>query len=62
MESPSHISQAVVIEAFTATFRYVDVRLNIDKYYFEQMVDNLYLKDLQLYNTCTSEAEAPFPN
>ena len=36
-------NQADVIEAFNSTSRYLDVLLNIDIPYFEQMVDQIII-------------------
>ena len=37
-----------VVEAFNCTSRYLDDLLNIDNPYFEQMVSQIYLTELQL--------------
>ena len=38
------------IEAFNSTSRYLDDLLNIDKPYFEQMVGQMYQKNLPYFN------------
>ena len=40
--------------------RYLDDLLNIDIIYFDQMVDRIYLTELQLNKASSSDAEAPF--
>ena len=42
----SHENQANIIEALNSTSSYLDVLLNIDNNYFEQMVYKNYLKEL----------------
>ena len=49
MLSVSHNNQMDVIEAFNSTSRYQDDLLNINNPYFEQMVSQIYLTELQLY-------------
>ena len=41
MTSLSRENQADIIEAFNSTSRYLDDLLNIDNFYFEQMVDRI---------------------
>ena len=48
MVSRSHNNEADIIEAFSSTSRHLDVSLNIDNDYFDQMLDNSYPKELQL--------------
>ena len=48
MLSLSDNNQAVIIEAFNSTSRYLDDLLNIDNPYFEQMVGQIYPTVLQL--------------
>ena len=48
MKSVSPKNQADIIEAFNSTSRYLDDLLNIDNIYFEQMVNRIYLAELQL--------------
>ena len=48
MKSLSRENQADIIEAFNSTSRYLDDLLNIDNIYFDQMVDWIYPKELQL--------------
>ena len=47
-------------EAFKSTSRYLDDLLNIDKPYFEGMVNRIYPPELQLNKANTSDTEAPF--
>ena len=48
MKSLSPENQADIIEAFNSTSSYLDDLLNIDYIYFEQMVNRIYLAELQL--------------
>ena len=62
MDSLNHDNQADVIEAFNSTSRYLDDLLAIDNSYFEGMVNQIYLPEVQLNkgnntDTCT---EVPF--
>ena len=45
---------------FNSTSRYLDDLLNIDNIYFDQMVDRIYLTELQLNRANPSDTEAPF--
>ena len=47
MKSLSQENRADIIEAFNSTSRYLDDLLNIDNIYFDQMVDRIYLTELQ---------------
>ena len=58
--SLSENNQTDIIEAFNSTSRYLDDLLNIDNPYFEQMVDQIYPTELQLYKANSSDTEAPF--
>ena len=60
MKFLSRENQADIIEAFNSTSRYLDDLLNIDNIYFDQMVDRLYLTELQLNRANSSDTEAPF--
>ena len=60
MKSLSRENQADIIEAFNSTPRYLDDFLNIDNIYFDQMVDRIYPKELQLNRANSSDTEAPF--
>ena len=60
MKSLSRENQANIIEAFNSTSRYLDDLLNIDKIYFDQMVDQIYPTELQLNRANSSNTEAPF--
>ena len=51
---------ADIIEAFNSTSRYLDDLLNIDNIYFNQMVDRIYLTELQLNRANSSDTEARF--
>ena len=46
--------------SFNSTSRYLDDLLNIDKVYFDQMVDRIYPTELQLNRANSSDTEAPF--
>ena len=60
MKSLSRENQADIIEAFNSTSRYLDDLLNIGNIYFDQMVDRIYLTELQLNRANSSDTEAPF--
>ena len=60
MKSVSRENQADIIEAFNSTSRYLDDLLNIDNIYFDQMMDRIYLKEVQLNRANSSDTEAPF--
>ena len=60
MMSLSDDTQADVIEAFNSTSRYLDDLLNIDNFYFEGMVSQIYPVELQLNKANISDTEAPF--
>ena len=60
MLSLSDNYQTDIIEAFNSTSRYLDVLLNIDNPYFEQMVGQIYPTELQLNKANSSDTEAPF--
>ena len=55
-----HDKQADVIEAFDSTSRYLDELLNIDKPYFEDMVNQIYPPELQLNKANATDTESPF--
>ena len=42
MDDLSDDNQADIIEAFNSASRYLDELLNIDNYYFERMVNQIY--------------------
>ena len=48
------------IEAYNSTSRYLDDLLNIDNFYFDQMVDRIYHTELQLNKANSSDTGAPF--
>ena len=58
MMSLSDDKQADVIDAFNATFRYLDDILNINNVYFDNMVSQIYPSELQLNKDNTSDTEA----
>ena len=60
MLSLSDDNQTDIIEAFNSTSRYLDDLLNIDNPYFEQMVGQICLTELQLNKANSSDTEAPF--
>ena len=60
MKSLSRENQADIIEAFNSTSRYLDDLLNIDNIYFDQMVNRIYLTELQLNRANSSDTEASF--
>ena len=51
--------QTDIIEAFNSSSRYLDVVLNIDNPYFEQMVGQIYPTELQ-FNKANSSDTDPF--
>ena len=53
-------NQADVVEAFIYTSRFLDVLLNNDNPYIEQMVSQIYLTELQLNKTNSFDTEASF--
>ena len=59
MTSLSGDNQADIIEAFNSTSRYLNDLLNIDKPYFEEMVNQIYPPKLQLKKAITSDTETP---
>ena len=54
--------KTLIIEVFNSTSRYLDDLLNINKIYFDQMVDRIYPTELQLNKANSSDTEAPFLN
>ena len=60
MKSLSSENQADIIEAFNSTSKYLDDLLNIENFYFEQMVNRIYPAELQLNKANSSDTEAPF--
>ena len=57
MTSLSGDNQADLIEAFNSTSRYLNDLLNIEKTYFEEMVNQIYQPKLQLNKAITSDTE-----
>ena len=60
MKSLSRENQADIIEAFNSTSRYLDVLLNIDNIYCDQMVDRIYPTEFRLNRANSSDTEALF--
>ena len=60
MKNLSSDNHADVIKEFNLTSRYLDDLLNIDNPYFERMVNQIYLPELQPNKANTSDTEAPF--
>ena len=60
MISLSDDNQADITEAFKSTSRYLDDLLNIDKPYFEGMVNQIHPPELQFNKANTSDTEAFF--
>ena len=60
MKSLSRENQANIIQAFNSTSRYLVDFLNNDNIYFDQIVDRIYPKELQLDRANSSDTEAPF--
>ena len=60
MMSPSVDKHADIIDVFNTTSRYVDDILNISNVYFDNMVSQIYLSELQLNKVYTSDTEAAF--
>ena len=60
MMSHSDDKQADVIDAFNTFSRYLDDILNIDNFYFDIMVSQIYPSELQLNKANTSDTEAAF--
>ena len=60
MMSLSDDKQADVIDTFNTTSRYLYGILNINHVYFDNMVGQIYPKELQLNKASTSDTEAAF--
>ena len=58
LASPSDNNQAVVVEAFNSTSRYLDDLLNIDNPYLEQINSQIYPTELQLNKANSFDTEA----
>ena len=52
--------QADIIGVFNTTSKYLDVILNIDNVYSDNMVSQIYPSELQLNKANTSDTEAAF--
>ena len=53
-------NQADDVKAFNSTTRYLDVLLNIDNPYFEQMASQIYFTELQLNKTNSADTKGLF--
>ena len=60
MVSHSDDKQADVIDSFNTTSRYLDVILNINNVYFDNMVSQIYPSELQLNKVNNSDTKAVF--
>ena len=60
MMSLSDDRQADIIDAFNTTSRYLDDILDINNFYFDTMVSQVYPSELQLNKANTSDTEATF--
>ena len=60
MKSLSPENQSDIIEFFNSIFGYIDELVNIDNIYFEQIVNMIYLAELQLNKANSSDTEVPF--
>ena len=60
MLSLSEDNQSDVIEAFNSSSRYLDDLLNIDKYFFDNMVNRIYPSELESNKANVSDTEASF--
>ena len=60
MMSLSEDKDAEIIEAFNSTPRCLEALLNIDNTYFDGMVKQIYLSNLQLNKACSSDTVANF--
>ena len=60
MVSLSDDKQTDVIDAFNTTSRYLNYIFNIINVYFDNMVSQIYLLELQLIRANTSDKEASF--
>ena len=60
MDSLIHANQYDVIEAFNSTSRYLDDLVNIDNSYFEGMINQIYLPELQFNKANTTDTESLF--
>ena len=60
MISLSDDKQADVIDAYNTTSRYLDDVVNINNVYFDNMVSQIYLSELQFNEANKSDTEAAF--
>ena len=56
----SNDKQADIIDEFNTTPRYLDDIFNINNLFFDNMVSQIYLSELQLNKPNTSDTEAAF--
>ena len=56
----SHVKIRLTLLRDSIQLRYLDDLLNIDKIYFDQIVDRIYPTELQLNRANSSNTEAPF--
>ena len=59
MASLSYSQEAIIIQAFNSTSRYLDDLINTDNPYFEDIF-RIYPPELQLNKVNTSDTETPF--
>ena len=60
MMSLSGDKQAYIIDTFNTTARYLDDISNINNVYFDNMVSQIYISELQLNKANTSDTKAAF--
>ena len=60
MTSLSYDNQAIIINAFNSTSRYLYDILNTDKSYFKGIVNQIHPPELQMNQAKTSDTETPF--
>ena len=60
MMSLSGDKQADIIDTFNTTARYLDDISNINNVYFDNMVSQIYIAELQLNKANTSDTKATF--
>ena len=58
--SLSDNNQADAVEALNSTSRYLDVLLNFDNPYLEQMVSLIYPSEIQISSANSFDTEVPF--
>ena len=60
MMSLSKEKQSEVLKLSRTTSRYLDDLLNIDNDYFDGLISQIYLLEIQLNKASSSETKAPF--